>query len=106
MVLLPEEKQPSWVNDIKYAQTSTEIKTDTLELLIGKPNHTANIKPARMILLKPATPLTEEKEKWGTQRLQLWNQLDLQLWIKLLQHVTTKGVPFKNTVFVKPSVTL
>ena len=51
-------------------------------------------------------PLTEERGKWGTQRLQLWYQLDLQLWMKLLQHVTTEGVPINNTVFVKPSVTI
>ena len=28
------------------------------------------------------------------------------MWIEFLQHVTTKGVPINNIVFVKPSVTL
>ena len=40
------------------------------------------------------------------QRLQLWHHQDLQLWMKFLQHVTTKGFPINNRVFVKPPVTL
>ena len=42
-IFLPEEKQTSWVNNIKYALALTRIKTDTLELLIGKLNHAAHI---------------------------------------------------------------
>ena len=58
-----------------------------------------------MILLKPATPFTEEKgKKRALQRLQLW--LYIQLWMKLLQPVTNKGVPINNIMFVKPPVTL
>ena len=42
----------------------------------------------------------------GTTRIQLWHRQDLQVWMKFLQHVTTKGVPINNIVFVKPSVML
>ena len=50
-VSLPKEKQTDWTNDIKEALDSTKIKTDTLESLIGKLNHTAHvIPPARYFL--------------------------------------------------------
>ena len=44
-VFLPEEKQTSWVNDIKYALASTKIMTYTLESLIRKLNHAEHVIP-------------------------------------------------------------
>ena len=44
-VLLPTDKQTAWTTDIKEALASTKIKTDTLELLIGKINHAAHFIP-------------------------------------------------------------
>ena len=45
IVLLPTDKQTAWTTDIKEALASTKIKTDTLELLIGKINHAAHFIP-------------------------------------------------------------
>ena len=105
-VFLPEEKQKAWTTDIKEALSSTKIKIDTLELLIGKLNHAAHVIPSEKYLLNRILHLLKRGKKWGPQRLQLWNRIDLQLWMKLFQHVTTKGVPINNIVFVEPSVTL
>ena len=44
-VSLTEDKQIAWKNDIKEALATTKIKTDTLELLIGKLNHAAHVIP-------------------------------------------------------------
>ena len=44
-VFLPTDKQTAWTTDIKEALASTKIKTDTLELLIGKINHAAHFIP-------------------------------------------------------------
>ena len=38
-VFLPKEKQTAWATDIKDTLSFKIIKTDTLELLIGKINH-------------------------------------------------------------------
>ena len=54
-VILPEEKQTSWVNDIKYALSSKTVQTDMLDLLIGNLNHAAHvIPPARYLLTRYA----------------------------------------------------
>ena len=105
-VSLDEEKQTAWTNDIKEALASTKIKTDMLESLIGNLNHAAHIILPARYLLNWLHNLLKRGGKWGPQRLQLWYRLDLQLWMKFLQHVTTKGVPINNIIFVKPSVTL
>ena len=99
-VSLLKEKQKAWINDIKEALASTKINTDTLESLIGKLNHTAHVVPPAL------RHLPTRGGKWGPQRLQLWHLQYLQLWMKFLQHITTKGVPITNMVFVKPSVML
>ena len=44
-VSLTEEKQTALTNDIKEALASTNIKTDTLESLIGNLNHPLPSKP-------------------------------------------------------------
>ena len=60
-VSLSEEKQTSWTNDIKEALSSTKIKTNTLESLIGNLNHAAHvIPPARYFL----NWLRKRGEKW------------------------------------------
>ena len=42
-VFLPEEKHTAWTNDINWALASKNIKTYTLESLIGKLNHAAYV---------------------------------------------------------------
>ena len=105
-VSLLEEKQTACTNDIKEALASTKIKTETLESLIGKLNHAAHVIPPARYFLNLIRHLLKRGVGWGPQRLQLWHRQDIQLWIKFLQHVTNKGVPINNIVFVKPSVTL
>ena len=90
-IFLPTDKQTAWTTDIKEALDSTKIKTDTLELLIGKINHAAHFIPLEQYFLKQIHRLLKRGKKWRPQRLQLWNCQDLQLWMKFLQRVTTKG---------------
>ena len=105
-VYLPEERQTSWTNDIKESLSFTKIKTDTLESLIGKLNQAAHAIPPAQYFLNRIRHLLKIGGKWGPQRLQLWHRQYLQLWIKSPQHMTNKGVPINNLVFVKTSVTL
>ena len=105
-VFLPKEKQKYWFTDIKEALASTKIKTDTLESLIEKLNHAAHVIPPARYFLNWLRHLMKRVKVWGKQRLQLWNCQYLKLWIKLIQRVTTKGVPINNIVFFKPSVAL
>ena len=77
-----------------------------MESLIGKLNHAAHVILSAQYFLNRLCHLLKRGGGWIPQRLQLWNPHDLQLWMKFLQHVTTKGVPISNIVFVKPSVTL
>ena len=105
-VSLPEYKQSAWTNDIKEALASTKINTDKLESLIGNLNHAAHVIPPARYFLNRLRHLLKRGKKWGPQRLQIWHRQDLQLWMKFLQHVTIKGAPINNIVFVKPSVTL
>ena len=51
------------------------------------------------------TPI-EKRGGGGQQHLQPWNRQDVQLRIKLLQHVTTKGLTINKIVFVISTVTL
>ena len=44
-VFIPKDKQTAWTTDIKEALSSTKIKIDTLESLIGKLNHAAHVIP-------------------------------------------------------------
>ena len=73
---------------------------------MGKLNHAAHVIPPARYFLNRLRHLMKRGKQWGPQQPQLWNRQDLQQWMKLLQHVTTKGVPISNIVFVKPSVTL
>ena len=83
---------------------STKIKTDPRESLIGKLNHAAHVVPPARYFFDRLRQLLKRGKQWGPQRLQIWHCLDLQLWMKFFQHVTTKGFPINNTVFVKPSL--
>ena len=63
-VSLTEEKQTAWTNDIKEALASTKIKTDTLESLIGKLNHTVNVIPQAQYFLNRLCHLLTRGGKW------------------------------------------
>ena len=89
----------------KRGITLNKIKTDILKSLIGKLSHAAHVIPLEQYFLNQILHLIK-RGGGGTQRLQLLHRLDLQMWMKFLERVTTKGVPIKNIVFVKPSVTL
>ena len=102
----PEEKQTSWVNDIKICISFKTIKTDTLELLIGELNHAECFILPEWYFLNRIRYLLKIGGEWVPQQLRLWHRQDIQLWMKLLQHVTTKGFPINSIFFVKPSVTL
>ena len=105
-VSIPEEKKTAWTNGTKEGLVSKNIKTDMLESLIGHLNHAAHVILPAQYFLNWLRHLLKRRKNWVPQRLQLWNQLYLQLWMKILQNITTKGVPTNNIVFAKPPVTL
>ena len=74
--------------------------------MIGNTNHASRVITSAQYLVNRLHNSLKRGKIWGPQLLQLWNHQYFQLWIKFLQHVTTKGVPINNIVFVKPTVKL
>ena len=64
-VSLPDDKQTAWTNDIKEALASKNIKTDTLESLIGKLNHSEHVIPPSQYFLNWLRHLLKRGGKWG-----------------------------------------
>ena len=62
-VSLPNDRKTAWTNDIKEALASTNLKTDTLESLIGKLNHAAKVIPPEQYFLNRIWHLL--KRGWG-----------------------------------------
>ena len=105
-VLLPKEKQKVKSTVIHEALASKQIKTYTLESLIGKLNDTSHVIPMAQYFSNRLHHLLKRWRTWGPKRIQLWNHQYFQLWIKFLQRVNTNGVSINNVVCVKPTVTL
>ena len=59
-----------------------------------------------MILLKPATPLTEEREKMGTATATTMASTISPTMDEIPPTCHHKGIPINNIVFVKPQLTL
>ena len=94
------------VNDIKESQSSTNIKMEKLESLIGKINHSAYIIPPAQYFLTRLFHLIKRLNKRVPLCLLYWYRQDLQLWMKLLQLVIENGFPINNIVSTALKVTL
>ena len=105
-VSVTKEKVTAWVQDIRASLSSTKIKTDKLESLIGKLNHVEHIISSARYFLTRLRQHLKRGNKWVPQHLQYWHRQDLHFWIKILQWNTYKGLPINNRVFVTPPVAL
>ena len=61
-VIPTRREKIAWTNDTKEALSSTKIKTDTLELLIGELNHAAHVIPSARYFLNRLRHLIKRGE--------------------------------------------
>lgn len=100
---LPFEKSNEWIADIKVILSNTTISAKTLESTIGRLNHAGYIIPQGRYFLNRLRHLLSRCKKMGPQKIPESAREDLHLWMKILHHVSHRGVNINNITFTEPT---